>query len=930
MRDTHRLDETPVRAGRLSCCVALLAVLGVLFITTPITLATPAPAAAAPSTSVTAGSGTTASSSLARIDVESVTPSMVTSTSGPTVSVTGSVRNVTDQALTNLTMRLERGARVTDAAGLRSGLTEDSPVVAGGDFTTVSRILDGNGRQGFTLRMNLSGPGGLGIDETGVYPLNVVVDGLTPSGVSVRLAQSRTLLPVLSLPPDATRAQQYVNPSSGGSGTDIALGPDGSVSANTASPARLTMLWPLAAPPQLAPGVLGGGTEPVRLISDDMARSLSSGGRLHTLLDALHRVVGPTDPNAPVPGGSDEPDGSATDSATSDTATSSPGSPNTAASTSPAAGAGQPSAGGAQSTPTTGTGTATPSKLQQAMCVAVDPDLLVTVRAMSRGYVVSDNPADPMSATVPGTGRQAALDWLTTLRQIASRMCVVALPFAQADLTALARVDNIGLTQAALRSPAGIVDAILGVSSVRGLTIPALGGIDSTGAGLLTASGLSRTVTAATTVAPDGDASDSGAYLVSGVHAQSFDMPISAALGAMGTSALTPTLTPPEQQVDVAAESSGSRREAGLAALAYPSINAPRPTSGDTQTSLPTVGRSSFLIPPTYWSATGDDAEALFSTATVLLGSGAAVPGPLSDLSDQLDQAQVPAQLVNPPGVGPIASVAPQVSPTAVASIRDATELSFRLQSSLVDAADVEATPERYVAPLREDLLRSVRSPDENSAAVQADLGARRGIAVRAVSTTLQRMQQSVTILDPGGRYTLASERSPLLLVVRNSLALPIRVRIDTSAPQDLQIGDVGAIEIPANGTRQLQLPTRAGSSEALTVTITLTTSTGLELGTPIRLSVHSNAYGKPLFWVTIAAGVVLVALTARRLWHRFRGQPDPADVDRPDPDEHDKLLAGSTYQHRRRTLHHDSEHHDSEQQNDEYAPEPDQPADRA
>ena len=46
----------------------------------------------------------------------------------------------------------------------------------------------------------------------------------------------------------------------------------------------------------------------------------------------------------------------------------------------------------------------------------------------------------------------------------------------------------------------------------------------------------------------------------------------------------------------------------------------------------------------------------------------------------------------------------------------------------------------------------------------------------------------------------------------------------------------------------------------------------------------HSNAYGKVLFFITLSAGAVLVLLAGRRLWHRFRGQPDRADLDRPDP----------------------------------------------
>jgi len=63
-----------------------------------------------------------------------------------------------------------------------------------------------------------------------------------------------------------------------------------------------------------------------------------------------------------------------------------------------------------------------------------------------------------------------------------------------------------------------------------------------------------------------------------------------------------------------------------------------------------------------------------------------------------------------------------------------------------------------------------------------------------------------------------------------------------------------------------------------------LRTSDGLRLGEPVRLSVHSNAYGKVLFAITLSAAAVLVLLAGRRLWHRFRGQPDPADLDRPDP----------------------------------------------
>ena len=99
---------------------------------------------------------------------------------------------------------------------------------------------------------------------------------------------------------------------------------------DTTKPVAVTMLWPLADKPRLAPGV-PGGTTPVRLMNDDLAVSLAAGGRLDTLLSA-RRV-------RHQPGGRPR-------------RRRSPG----------------------------------------ALCLAVDPDLLVTVNAMTAGYVVTDSP----------------------------------------------------------------------------------------------------------------------------------------------------------------------------------------------------------------------------------------------------------------------------------------------------------------------------------------------------------------------------------------------------------------------------------------------------------------------------------------------------------------------------------------------------------
>jgi hypothetical protein len=237
-------------------------------------------------------------------------------------------------------------------------------------------------------------------------------------------------------------------------------------------------------------------------------------------------------------------------------------------------------------------------------------------------------------------------------------------------------------------------------------------------------------------------------------------------------------------------------------------------------------------------------------------------------------------------------------------------EESHELQDSMTRRADVPITPAVYLAPMREDMLRamaSVSPQDQQAAARSASM------RTAAVETTLSRIRNGVGILDPGGRFTLASERSPLLLVIRNDLPVAMRARLNVSAPAGMTVGDMGVLEIPPRGTRQIQVPTRADRSRSMTVEIGLVTTGGVPLGDSINLSVHSNAYGKPLFIITICAGALLVFLSGRRLWHRFRGEPDPADLDRPEPDERDRLMADSRALHSSpdRESHAGRQHHD-------------------
>jgi hypothetical protein len=146
---------------------------------------------------------------------------------------------------------------------------------------------------------------------------------------------------------------------------------------------------------------------------------------------------------------------------------------------------------------------------------------------------------------------------------------------------------------------------------------------------------------------------------------------------------------------------------------------------------------------------------------------------------------------------------------------------------------------------------------------------------------TIDDLFGAVGIVNPGDSYTLATERSALPLALRNDLGVPIRVRLQVDAPPGMTVTDLGELELPP-GYLPLRVPVEVRVTQRVAVDVTLRTPQGLALGQPVRLSVHANAYGKALFALTLGGGVVLAALVGRRLYHRFRGQPDRADFERP------------------------------------------------
>ncbi|MBY4111607.1 glycoprotein [Rhodococcus fascians] len=573
---------------------------------------------------------------------------------------------------------------------------------------------------------------------------------------------------------------------------------------NTRNPVAMTVLWPLADIPRLAAGIPGSIDDRVRLIDDDLATQLAAGGRLDTLLKALEFATQP---------GLD-PDG----------------------------------------------------KLASSLCIGIDPDLLVTVSNMTRGYLVVDNPADPASSAREGSGSGAAAQWLTRLEALASNTCVTALPFAQADLAAVADIGDSSLLSSAVAAPADIVDGILGISSVRGFTWSATGGVDAGAADALRSSGTGTVLVADNSISPptssptsllvSTDTAPTAADPTGTLAATHYDSATAAALAGVGTTPSTPALTPANQRFDLGTDSRTARLQDALGAINFHAlVGADRP------------GRTVTVAPPQYWTAGGDEPSAILSTVSSLLRSGLATPRPL------------PGLITEPPTGIPVTSidVPTDLDASAIDTVRTQSARVDTLAQSLVEDPQSALTPRLYTAPLREDMLRALSTAGRASAEGE-DAAAMARTRLTATRVGLDTVYGSVTVLAPGGVYTLASEQSPLLLVARNDLPVPVNVLLRVDAPPEMTISDVGVTQLPARGSRTITVPAEVDDKRNLSVDFSVTTLDGTRLGEVSTVSVRSNAYGQALAIITACAGALLLLLAGRRLWHRFRGQPDPAD----------------------------------------------------
>ncbi|MFC4854910.1 hypothetical protein [Actinophytocola glycyrrhizae] len=199
------------------------------------------------------------------LTVDGLTPRVVTAATQE-VTVTGRVTNTGDRRVDDISVRLQRGEAIDSDRALRD-LPGQATDTAAGAFENVSRRLERGDSAELSVTIPLRGAGRtLAIEEPGVYPLLVNVNGTPDYGSPARLTAVSIPLPVLSVP--------------GG----------GPAASPKAAPPEVTILWPLLDErPRALPTP---ATDSATLLADDeLADSLAAGGRLFNLVSAVRTAT---------------------------------------------------------------------------------------------------------------------------------------------------------------------------------------------------------------------------------------------------------------------------------------------------------------------------------------------------------------------------------------------------------------------------------------------------------------------------------------------------------------------------------------------------------------------------------------------------------------------------------------------------------------
>lgn len=582
--------------------------------------------------------------------------------------------------------------------------------------------------------------------------------------------------------------------------------------------------------------------------------------------------------------------------------------------------------------------------LRDATCLGVDPVLLDTVDRMSRGYLVDDSRPVEIQAgqrlrdswtreedrnpATPGTGQADAGAWLAQLRELAGQGCILALPWGNVDLDAVAATTDQWLMREALERGPALIREVLGVEPMSNVvvpgsgyvntdTAPALGwaagtgelpeaweraaatretGTSAAGDGAATLDDTSlpeggpatlppvpattvNVLVAENTVWQDGRV-DRFAELAPGIRAVSYQGSLAATLAATGPLPETVGYSNPDTRFDFRIDSPAARDLSAAATI--------RLAATEQQAS---GAEPLFLMPPTAVSA--DTAGMMLNTLGELLDTRELSPLPLADyLSPDPEQQEQLTATTPTQDFG-----APYTDPTTFSDgevLRASQQTTYTDDLTRIMSNDpaISLTRYEYTAPLRRDLLLALTGLGRRSYASHWESVQATDHRLNGNREVLRTLRGSVSLIPPGNVYTRASESSPLLIVAQNQLPLPARAKISYRGPDGVGLNVPAEIRIPAQGSISLQMTADLPADQDRTdLVLWLSTSDGAAISDPVDISVQTRSWtvgtsgAAVLLVLALALALIFRVGLQRRRRHTPRattGQPPTPTTGRP------------------------------------------------
>ncbi|MEJ5928493.1 hypothetical protein WG915_07670 [Corynebacterium sp. H128] len=669
------------------------------------------------------------------LDTQSLVSSSIDHIEGNTMTVT--LVNKSGVALSDVNVRTQRGAPVSSVTAGSSALAADQSYYGiAASFHSLNIDLAPEESYTFTTEIPLEE---LQLEEPGVYPLLINLNGQLGAGGQQYLTSQRTLFQVGDLP-----------------------------KAKEQSTTPVSMLIPVTGLTNILPGETGEAPNdpPLVLQSEQFAQDLGPDGRLTQLLQAYETN-------------------------------------------------------------------------NSSSCLAVDPEVAATAERMSHGYQVAEGRKNPVARKprlrdswgskteevpgVPGTGAQDAALWIAQLRGIAREGgCIVPLPWANAELNAVAKTGNNTLMREALTRGENKLNQVLGVPVDSTVIHPGFGYLEDRAL-----HSIDETLTKPTSVlVADNTISAPVTKMSERLTAVGYHSELSALLATIGDTPATAGYANQWERFDYRLDSAVARRTSAAAGVSLAVAESERPL---------------LIVPPPDLQA--EDLQALQQRVHQLFDSGRATA---ISLPEYIAQAPTGAPEVS--AAGAANSGSPFADPTVVTdteilragqqakNIDDLTNLT-------VPEPTIALTPTGFTNPLRYDILRalstnarrSIGSYDSRAQLTDEILNRNRDI--------LQQLRASVVLLPPGNVYTRTSESSPLLIVAENGLPLPVDARLGYSGPEGASITVAESLKIPARGSITTQmmadLPETKGRTD---LTVWLATPDDTRISVPVEIGVQTRS----------------------------------------------------------------------------------------